>query len=83
MATPSNIILIPKAPAKAYNPDRPLEKNRLLFHQVRHFREAEKKLGPGQQTGVDLDSIKTEAQAAEYIRKITSLLHPAGALKAG
>jgi len=76
MATPSNVIVIPKPPKSSYNPDRPLEKNTLLLNQVRHFREAEKKLPAAQQTGVDVDSIKTEGQAGEYVRKMTAILHP-------
>jgi hypothetical protein len=73
---PSNRIRIPKAARSSYNPNRPLEKNTLLLNQVRHFREVEKKLSPEQQSGVNFDSIKTEAQAAEYIQKLTSVLHP-------
>jgi hypothetical protein len=73
---PSDRIRVPKAPRSAYNPNRPLEKNTLLLNQVRHFREVEKTLPPEQQSGIDFDSIKTEAQAAQYIHKLTSVLHP-------
>jgi hypothetical protein len=76
MATPSNAILVPKAARSSYNPHRPLAKNTLLLNQVKHFREVEKTLAAGQQTGVDIDSIKTEAQAGDYIRKMTAILHP-------
>jgi hypothetical protein len=75
MATPSNVILVPKAARSSYNPDRLLEKNTLLLNQIRHFHEAEKKLPADQQTGIDIHSVKTESQAAEYVRKITAILH--------
>lgn len=81
MATPSNRILVPQVPASSYNPDRPLVKNTLLHSQVRHFRAVEK-ARPALQSGVDFESIQTERQAAEYIRKMTALLHPR-VLKAG
>jgi hypothetical protein len=76
MATPSNAIQVPKASRSGYNPHRPLDKNTLLLNQVRHFQEAEKKLPADQQTGIDPGSIKTEAQAADYVRKVTAILHP-------
>lgn len=76
MATPSNAIRIPRASRDSYNPNRPLEKNTLLLNQVRHFRELEKALPIEHQTGVDFDAIKTEAQAGEYVSKMTAILHP-------
>jgi hypothetical protein len=76
MATPSNVILVPRAPRSSYNPNRPLEENTLLLNQARHFREVEKKLPAEQQTGVDFASIKTEGQAGDYVRKMTAILHP-------
>jgi hypothetical protein len=51
----------------------------LLQNHVKHFREPEKDLPPDQQTGIPLDSITTEGQAAEYIRRMTMKLHqPSG-----
>jgi hypothetical protein len=76
MATPSNAILVPKPSKTSYNPNRPLEKNTLLLNQLKHFREAEKKLPAEKQTGIDIGFIKTEAQAADYVRKVTAILHP-------
>ncbi len=76
MATPSNVILVPKPSRSSYNPHRPLEKNTLLKHQVRHFRRLEEKMPPEQQTGIPFNTIKTEGQAADYVRKMTAILHP-------
>jgi hypothetical protein len=76
MATPSNAILVPKPSKTSYNPNRLLEKNTLLLNQLKHFREAEKKLPAEKQTGIEISSLKTEAQAADYLRKVTAILHP-------
>jgi hypothetical protein len=53
----------------------------LLQSQVKHFRDLEKDLPLDQQTGIAIDSIITEAQAAEYIRRMTNRFHrpPGGA----
>jgi hypothetical protein len=83
MATPSNVIRVPKPARSSYNPNRPLEKNTLLLNQVKHFLEAEKKLPPEQQTGTDPASIKTEAHASEYVAKMTAILHPQAAKMGG
>ena len=70
-------IKVPKPPPSAYNPDRPV--STLIANQVRHLRRVEGTLSPPQQTGVDIEGITTERQASRYIRKVTRLLHPAGA----
>ena len=75
MPTPSNVVNVPKVNPKSYNKQRSIETNTLLKHQIQHFREVEKTLPRERQTGIDVDSIKTEGQAAEYIAKITKFLH--------
>ena len=82
MATPSNVVNVPKPDAKSFNKHRLLEKNTLIKNQVAHFREIEKTLPPEQQSGMNFDEIKTEGQAAEYIGKLTKFLHGVP-LKAG
>jgi hypothetical protein len=73
------VIRVPKPSRSSYQPNRPLSKNSLLQNHVKHFRELEKDLPPDQQTGIPLDSITTEGQAAEYIRRMTMKLHrPSG-----
>jgi len=75
MATPSNVVNVPKPAAGSFNKHRLIEKNTLLQHQLQHFREVEKTLPPEQQTGMNPDDIKTEGQLAEYISKLTRFLH--------
>jgi len=75
MATPTNVVKIPKPSPGSFNKNRPLAKNTLILNQVKHFREMEMKLPPDQHTGIDGSSIQTEGQAAEYIAKVTKLLH--------
>ncbi|HZL57456.1 MAG TPA: hypothetical protein VFC21_10260 [Bryobacteraceae bacterium] len=76
-----NVVHVPRPPAKSFNSNRPLSGNTLLRHQVDHFREVEKTLPPELQTGFDHAAITTEGAAGEYIRRITAVLHPAGARK--
>jgi hypothetical protein len=78
MATPDNIIRVPKPGRDAYNPHRPLSKNTLIKNQVEHFYEADKQLPPELQTGVDINTIRTEGQASVYIRKVTEAIHKSG-----
>ncbi len=78
MATPANIIHVPKPSRSAYNPDRLLSRNTLVQAQVKHFEEADKQLPPELQTGEDISSIITEGQAADYIRKVTQAIHKGG-----
>jgi len=74
MAEPP-VIRVPKPARTFYQPHRPLSKNTLLQSQVKHFRELEKDLPPELQTGVLLEAVETEGQAAEYIRRMTQKLH--------
>ena len=75
MTTQSNKVRVPKPARSSYNPGRLLSQNALLRNQVKHFRHLEEKLPPERQTGVDFDSLKTEGDASEYIRKMTAILH--------
>jgi ArsR family metal-binding transcriptional regulator len=55
------------------NKDRPI--STLLKNQIRHLQEAEFRLPVSGQTDVYINSIKTEGEAAEYIRKVTAAIH--------
>jgi hypothetical protein len=77
-AEDSNVVEVPKPARGSYNPKRPLSKNTLLQNQVNHFRALEKALPASEQTGHDPQKIRTEGEAAEYLRKMTALLHPQG-----
>ena len=72
------VIRIPRTSRSSFNPDKPLEKNTLLLNQVRHFAHLEEKLPAEERTGMDVASIRTEGQAAEYIRRMTRKLHVTG-----
>ncbi len=83
MASSSNVVRVPKPAKSSFNPNRLLEKNLLLKNQVEHFHRLELELAPEKRTGVDFGSLKTEGQAAEYIRKMTEILHPQAARSGG
>jgi hypothetical protein len=51
----------------------------LIQEQVEHMHEVEMTLPPEERTGIDISSIKTEADAAKYIEAVTVRLHPEGA----
>jgi len=72
------LIRVPK-PKDAYNPDRPM--GSLLRSQVEHLREAESKLPLRYRNEIDtyIKAIKTEREAAAYIRKVTEAIHNAHA----
>jgi hypothetical protein len=74
MARSQNVISIPKPPAGAYNPNRPVSE--LLWMQVEHLAAVVKK---------DIDderrAIRTEGDASAFVKKYTLLLHPRRARK--
>ena len=72
-----NVVRVPKPSRSSYNPDRPLEKNALVQAHVAQLHHVEMQLPPEQRTGIDISTIKTEGQAAEYIKRVTLILHPA------
>ena len=74
-----SLIHVPKPPLSAMNKDRPVSS--LLKTQIRHLQEAEFRLPVRQQTNIYINRIKTEGEAAEYIRQVTAMLHPEGAAK--
>lgn len=55
----------------AYNPDRPI--SGLIRGQLVHLHQVESlSLPPAQQTGVNINTLQTERDAATYIKKVTS-----------
>ncbi|PYX58852.1 MAG: hypothetical protein DMG73_09685 [Acidobacteria bacterium] len=67
------VIPIPKKPRAAFNPNRPVSS--LLKTQVLHLREVEKLFPPAYRPEIYINTIKTEGEAAEYIRSVTQALH--------
>lgn len=74
MAKQVNVINIPTPPKDAFNKHRPVSD--LIWTQVEHLAAIVKK---------DIDdkrrAINTEAEASDFIREMTAILHPAGARK--
>jgi hypothetical protein len=74
------MIDVPKVEKEAYNPDRPI--SGLIQMQLIHLSTAEQMLPPNiRRTGVNIATLHTEGQAAEYIQKVTAMLHGAGKAK--
>ena len=71
------LITVPKPPKSAYNPDRPVTS--LLKSHVEHMREAESKLPLKYRSDFYAKAVRTEGEAAEYIRDVTESIHEAHA----
>ena len=69
------LIHVPKPPKHAYDPDRPM--GSLLKSQVEHLREAESKLPLRYRSEVYIKAVRTEGEAAQYIREVTEAIHEA------
>jgi len=67
------VIKVPRPPKSAFNKNRPL--STLLGWQIYHAQEAELALPVQHSTDVYVNAIKTEGEAADYIRKITEKVH--------
>jgi uncharacterized protein YdbL (DUF1318 family) len=68
------LIHVPR-PENAWNPNRPA--NALLKSQIVHLHDAELKLPVRQQTDIYVNAIKTEGEAADYVRQVTEAIHAA------
>ena len=66
-------IRVPKPPPGAMNKDRRISE--LLKSQLQHMREVENQLPHHHRTRTNIDAIRTEGEAAKYIRAITAKLH--------
>lgn len=69
------LIPVPKPPKSAYDPDRPMSS--LLKSQIEHLREAEGKLPLRYRSEWYIKAIRTEGEAAKYIRDVTEAIHAA------
>ncbi len=70
------LIHVPRPDARsAMNPDRPV--NALLKAQIQHLAGAERNLPLRHRTDIYTNAIKTEGEAAEYIRRVTEAIHEA------
>jgi hypothetical protein len=69
------IIPVPRPSKKAWNPDRPV--NALLLAQVWHLQHAERRLPLRYRSRIYTHAIRTEGEAARYIREVTEAIHKA------
>jgi hypothetical protein len=76
----STKIILPPLPKDATDQDRPV--NALLKSQILHLHEAERRLPLRHRTDIYINAIKTEGEAAEYIRAVTEAIHDAHAAAA-
>ena len=60
---------------KAMDPGRPVSS--LLKTQIEHLHAAERRLPLRHHTDIYINAIKTEGEAAEYIRAVTQAIHRA------
>jgi hypothetical protein len=70
------VIKVPKPQEGSFNKNRPV--SALLKNQILHLHEVERKFPPSQHSGIYINAIKTEGEAAAYIKKVTARLHPEG-----
>src|SRR5579863_482297 len=68
----STKVPVPKPAKGAHNKNRRL--SQLLKNQVQHFHELEKAWPREKQTGADIETLKTEGDAAAYISAVTGNL---------
>ena len=68
------IILVPK-PRGVMKPDRTVSS--LLKTQVQHLQEAERNLPAQYRSERYIHAIRTEGEAAEYVREVTEAIHKA------
>jgi hypothetical protein len=72
-------IKVPKPAKGSFNKDRPVSD--LIRAQLRHWHEAEKKLPHHHRTGRNIEEIKTEGEASEYLKTVTARCHIQGKVK--
>ena len=71
------MIHVPRPPKNSLNLNRPVSS--LILAQVEHMYTAEKRLPLRYRTEIYVNAIKTEGEAARYIREVTEAIHQAHA----
>src|SRR5260370_8889771 len=69
------VIHVPRPSKKAMDKDRPA--NALILAQVSHLQHAERQLPLRYRSEIYTHAIKTEGEAASYIREVTDAIHQA------
>jgi hypothetical protein len=67
-----DVIQVPATPRKAFNKNRRMSD--LIRAQIEHFHHLEQKMPAALQSGLDPDSLVTEADAARYVAHMTQAL---------
>jgi ArsR family metal-binding transcriptional regulator len=70
-------VILPLVPKGALNKNRAV--SGLLKAQILHLHEAERRLPLRHHTDIYINAIKTEGEAAEYIRRVTEAIYSAHA----
>ena len=69
------LIHVPRPPKSAFDPNRPV--SALLMSQMEHLRHASSNLPLRYRSEIYVNAIKTEGEAARYIREVTEAIHSA------
>ena len=69
------LIHVPRPPKSAFDPSRPV--SGLLKAQMEHLHQAASKLPAQYRSEIYVGAIKTEGEAANYIREVTEAIHNA------
>ena len=69
------IIPVPKPPKSAHDPNRRV--SALLIAQINHLQHAERRLPLRYRSDTYVHAVKTEGEAARYIREVTEAIHRA------
>jgi len=69
------LIHVPRPPKSARDPGRPVSS--LLIAQITHLQHAERRLPERYRTQIYSHAIRTEGEAAQYIREVTAAIHQA------
>jgi hypothetical protein len=69
------LIHVPRPPKSAFDPNRPV--SALLKSQMEHLRHAASNLPLRYRSEIYVNAIKTEGEAARYIREVTEAIHSA------
>src|SRR5256886_11390101 len=71
------VIHVPRPSKEAMDPNRPA--NALILAQVSHLQHAERQLPLRYRSDIYTHAIKTEGEAAAYVREVTEAIHQAHA----
>lgn|SRR5262249_45036808 len=72
-------IKVPKPAKGSFDKNRPVSE--LIKHQLRHWHEVEKHLPHHHRTARNIEEIKTEGEASEYLKRVTARVHIQGKVK--